>query len=142
MPLRLASMQHPEDVLGVPLFIKLPGQNEGSRELRNVETVDVLPTIADALDIRVPWEIDGCSALDPACPPRARKIMFSRDDVRMTFDPALLDRRDSLERKLELFGSGARANGLFLVGDYRDLVGRRVCRSGRGKERAMRVFRS
>jgi hypothetical protein len=102
-----ASMQHPEDVLGVPLFVKLPGQTEGSRELRNVETVDVLPTIADALSIRVPWEIDGCSALD--------------------------------SRKLALFGSGARANGLFLVGDYKDLVGRRVTEVGTGETGNARV---
>jgi hypothetical protein len=134
-----ASMQHPEDVLGVPLFVKLPGQSESSRALRNVETVDVLPTIADALNIRVTWEIDGCSALDPECPSRARKTMFSRDDVHMTFDPALLDRRDSLERKLALFGSGARTNGLFLVGDYKDLVGRRVADVRSGKMGNARV---
>jgi hypothetical protein len=121
-----ADMEHPEDVLGVPLFIKRPGQREAKQSLRNVETIDILPTIADLLDARIPWQVDGCSAFDAACPPRPDKLMFSRDDVPMRFDPALLDRRDSLERKLALFGSGSRQNGLFRIGPHRDLVGRRV----------------
>jgi hypothetical protein len=120
------TMEHPEDVLGVPLFIKRPHQREGEESLRNVETIDILPTIADLLGARVAWEVDGCSAFDPACPPRRHKTMYSRNDVRMSFDPDLLLRRDSLERKLELFGSGARPNGLFRIGPHRDLVGRRV----------------
>ena len=120
------TMEHPEDVLGVPLFIKRPHQRQGEESLRNVETIDILPTIADLLGARVAWEVDGCSAFDPACPPRDHKTMYDRNDVRMSFDPDLLLRRDSLERKLKLFGSGSRQNGLFRIGPHRDLVGRRV----------------
>ena len=49
------------DILGVPLFVKFPGQNAGRIEKANVETVDVLPLLADVLDIQVPWSIDGRS---------------------------------------------------------------------------------
>ncbi len=121
-----ASMQHPEDVLGVPLFVKPPGQRQGRVSHRNVETVDILPTIADVVGIEIPWEIDGCSLLDPDCPERLRKTMFSRDDVRLSFDPALLDRTQSLDRKLALFGSGAREDGLFRAGPHAGWVGLRV----------------
>ena len=44
--------------------------------------------------------------------------------------PARLDadflRDDSLKRKLALFGSGAERNGLFTIGTYARLVGRRI----------------
>lgn len=121
-----ANMDHPEDVLGVPLFVKPANQREGRVSLRNVETIDILPTIADLLGIEIPWPIDGCSAVDPSCPPRERKVMYDRNDVRLSFDPELPLRLDSLERKLEIFGSGSRPNGLFTIGPRRDLVGQRV----------------
>lgn len=121
-----ATMEHPEDVLAVPLFVKRPFQREGGVDLRNVETIDILPTIADLIGVQIPWTIDGCSMFDPDCAPRFHKTMYSRDDVRMSFDPAILDRPESLERKLELFGSGSRENGLFAIGPHRDLIGRRI----------------
>lgn len=132
-----ANMEHPEDVLGVPLFIKRPYQREGEESLRNVETIDILPTIADLLGVRISWDWDGCSAFDSTCPRRDHKLMNSRDDVPLRFDPALLERRDSLERKLTLFGSGSRENGLFRIGPHRELVGRRVDEIGvRGAAKA------
>ena len=39
--------------MSVPLFIKLPGQTEGRIDDRNVESVDILPTIADVLGISI-----------------------------------------------------------------------------------------
>jgi Sulfatase len=58
------------DVLAVPLFVKRPGQHSGGASDRNVEIVDVLPTLADVLGIPVPWPVDGRSLLRPADPPR------------------------------------------------------------------------
>ena len=46
-----------------PLFVKLSGQKTGKMDDRPVLSVDVLPTIADALDVDIPWKIDGRSAL-------------------------------------------------------------------------------
>lgn len=51
------------DVPWVPLFIKEPGQTQGDVSDANVLTTDVLPTIADVLDIDIPFEVDGRSAL-------------------------------------------------------------------------------
>ncbi len=53
------------DVLWVPLFVKEPGQTTGDTSDDNVLTIDVLPTIADVLDIDLPWPVDGRSALGP-----------------------------------------------------------------------------
>lgn len=54
------------DVLSVPFFLKEPGQEVGRVHDTNVLTVDVLPTVADVLDIEVPFDVDGRSALgDP-----------------------------------------------------------------------------
>jgi Sulfatase len=47
----------------VPLFIKQPGQTAGKVTDRNWEHVDLLPTIADALGVDLPWPVDGISAL-------------------------------------------------------------------------------
>lgn len=51
------------DVLQVPLFIKLPDQKEGAVSSTLAQTVDVLPTIADVLGMRVPWPVEGRSLL-------------------------------------------------------------------------------
>ncbi|MGP0591325.1 sulfatase-like hydrolase/transferase [Nitrospira sp. T9] len=58
------------DILKVPMFVKLPGQREGSIRERLVSGIDVLPTIADLLGFKVPREIDGYSMLDNEIPPR------------------------------------------------------------------------
>jgi hypothetical protein len=61
------------DVLAVPLFVKMPGQTRGGADDRNVEIVDVLPTVADVLGITVPWPVDGRSLLADPDPARDAK---------------------------------------------------------------------
>ncbi|WP_434740192.1 sulfatase-like hydrolase/transferase [Micromonospora sp. SH-82] len=52
----------PGQVAGVPLFVKTPGQRTGRVDGRNWEHVDLLPTIADEVGIRLPGPVDGRSA--------------------------------------------------------------------------------
>ena len=52
------------EVAAVPLFIKAPHQAGREVSDRNVQAIDVLPTVADLLDARLPFETDGASALD------------------------------------------------------------------------------
>jgi hypothetical protein len=114
-----------EDVAFAPLFVKTPGQKAGRIEETPVQTVDVLPTIADVLDIDVPWEMDGTSLLRP----RARDRYVLVGD-RETFTPqtdALIARRTAaLRERLSLFGSGSDAPGLFGLGPNSELLGREV----------------
>jgi hypothetical protein len=61
------------DLAWVPLIVKEPRQTEGAVHDQNVLSIDLLPTIADVLDVEIPWEIEGRSALssprtDPAKP--------------------------------------------------------------------------
>ena len=63
----------------VPLFVKTPNQKEGVVSDANVLTVDVVPTIADVLDVTVPWAMDGQSVFGPE---RSDNIKpFYRSDV-------------------------------------------------------------
>jgi hypothetical protein len=50
-------------IMWVPLFIKEPGQTKGRIDDRNWEHVDLLPTLADYAGVRLPWPVDGRSAL-------------------------------------------------------------------------------
>ncbi|MEO6989865.1 MAG: sulfatase-like hydrolase/transferase, partial [Aquihabitans sp.] len=53
------------DIMWVPFFVKEPGQTEGTVSDADVRTIDVLPTIADVLNLTLSWETDGQSALGP-----------------------------------------------------------------------------
>jgi hypothetical protein len=115
--------EHPEDVLRIPLFIKAPRQPAGRSSDRNIETIDLLPTIADHLGIEIPWETHGCSALDPDCPERSEKTFVTSLGKRMQFPIESILDRATLDRKLETFGSEP---GLHRIGPHRALIGRPI----------------
>lgn len=121
------------DVLWVPFFLKEPGQAEGVVSDANVLSIDVLPTIADVLDVELPWAVDGRSALGP---PRSTtaKPFFGND---------VSDGAVALLREVEVDGPAvwpdvlARSVGAFLpppgdpfrlwrIGPSPELVGRAV----------------
>ena len=62
-PARRFSEANAHQLAWVPVFIKAPGQAEGKVDDRNWEQVDLLPTIADYLDVDIPWQVEGISAL-------------------------------------------------------------------------------
>jgi hypothetical protein len=126
-PLKL---EHAEDLLSVPLFIKRPHQTEGVVTDRFAESIDVLPTIADVAGVAVPWKLDGCSLFQPSCGARETRSLVVEELMRKLhvsrYPPDIIERDDTLRRKLALFGSGERARGLYLAGHGEGLVGRRV----------------
>jgi Sulfatase len=114
-----------EDVAFAPLFVKTPGQKAGHIEDASVQTVDVLPTIANVLDIDVPWQMDGTSLLTPRA--RERYILIGDREMFTPQAEALIARRTAaLRDRLSLLGSGAEAPGLFGLGPNRELLGREV----------------
>ena len=125
-----------EDVALVPLLIKVPYQKEGRISDRNVESVDILPTIAHVLGVEIPWQIDGDNALDPSAPERPHKIIyqchlashkeFGEPDGKIVVDAALGKESAALRNKLDLFGSGNDPHGLYRLGPHGELVGRPV----------------
>ncbi len=67
------------DIMSVPLFIKTPGQQAGAISDRNVESIDILPTIADVLGIDLQLPVDGVSVFDTVRPERETKILYRQD---------------------------------------------------------------
>lgn len=61
-PHRVVTDATAPDILWVPLLVKAPGQDAPVVTDVNVETVDILPTIASLLDAEIPWPIDGVVA--------------------------------------------------------------------------------
>ena len=76
------------DILSIPLLVKLPHQREGRTSDRNVQTADLLPTIADVLKIELPWEPYGVSVFDASRPEPAVKEISREEpwEDRLTLD--------------------------------------------------------
>jgi hypothetical protein len=113
------------DVMPVPLLVKAPGQRAGGGSDANVELIDVLPTVADALGIRLPWEVDGRSLMASGGPARAEKVIFGLGGNRLVFEYPLRC-EEAVGRKVALFGAGIGWDALFAVGPAPSLVGRAV----------------
>ncbi|MBA3401218.1 MAG: sulfatase-like hydrolase/transferase [Actinobacteria bacterium] len=71
---RSASQENIADIAPVPLFIKFPHQKVGRVDPRAARTIDILPTIADVLNVRVPWSMDGRSLLKSWVGPRTVSV--------------------------------------------------------------------
>ena len=64
-PRRSVARDDPADVILVPLIMKLPQQKTGAIIDRNVETIDIVPTIADVLSTAI--SVCGRRSLVPGC---------------------------------------------------------------------------
>ena len=129
---RRATETNLPDIMWVPMLIKAPHQDTGVVIDRNIETIDILPTVADALGIEVPWETDGRSALDDTSEERPTKTMLAGRTQEFVLDGRSTASDEGFRRKLELFGSGS-WDPLFAYGTYADLVGREVQELGLGE---------
>jgi hypothetical protein len=110
------------DIAFIPLFIKLPGQAEGGIIERHVTSIDVLPTIASVLGVKMRWKHEGRSVLSSG--PGSGTVRVGKFTISYAAAQAL--RRSALERKLRLFGSGTWGPKLSGTGPYRGLVGQRL----------------
>jgi len=105
-----------------PLFMKLPGEEQGRVVERHFQTVDILPTMAAALGIKIPWKTDGRPVLTGTRPPTRVNVA----GVEASYPHALAQRHASLARQLGLFGSGSWGPQFAGTGAYRRLVGMSV----------------
>lgn len=147
------------DTMPVPLLVKPPGQRSAVISDRNVETIDIVPTIAAVLGIKIPWDVDGSNMLDETIPERIEKLLFYGGDeagdktifnARQSFPPTVDGKYRTLEEKLLLFGSGDKGEGssIFRAGPYGSIVGKASaelvagrsiigCETGLGSESAV-----
>jgi hypothetical protein len=134
---RKASETTVEEIAPVPFFVKAPGQTESEVDEGLVRTLDIVPTVADLLGVRVPWQHDGRSAFS--------QVTRARSEVRIPtrgFDRLIRIGREELERRrhairvarARTFGTGAQSRLLFgdpwasvyRVGPHRELLDRRL----------------
>jgi hypothetical protein len=124
---RAITRANAQDMAPVPLFIKAPHQASGRIIRTRLQTVDILPTVADILHVRLPWRVDGHSAFARGAN-RTRIVIYATLGNRLVFDPERLEalRRAALARQLVLFGTGRGFPGLTGAEPHSELIGHRV----------------
>ncbi len=99
-------------IVPVPLIVKLPADRRilapGTIDDSNVETIDILPTIADGLGMALPWPVDGSSALRERAPRADKRVYFNDARTIRRFGPDEIARLRVTEssRQAALFGNG------------------------------------
>lgn len=95
---RVVTTETMGSIAWVPLFVKYPAGAEGAPAPGTIddfraETTDLVPTVADVVDARVPWRMDGVSLLDDATRQQRESsvILGSRGEVEipLSLDPVL-----------------------------------------------------
>jgi Sulfatase len=126
-PRRPATRQNVGAIAPVPLFVKLPRQARGRVDDRAVRTTDVLPTIAAAAGVSVPWPTDGMPVAE------RRVDDGARIDVSHAGEPAVSEALSYvLAKRAEREAVEARLlrDGLYAMGPRPDLIGRRLSPRG------------
>jgi hypothetical protein len=113
-----------DEILPVPLFVRYPGQRAGAVDHRDARNIDLLPTLADALRVRVPdgWELDGHSLLADPVPNRPHTYVADTDEPAQTFEGTVDARRFARSLREWLGPSGVAHEG-FRLGPFGHLVG-------------------
>ena len=111
------------DLMSVPIFIKTPHQSGGQATDRSVETIDVLPTIADVIRMPLPGFVDGASLVDENAHERPRKTMHFDFGQATMMNPEFPQRFNYVDRMLAVFGSGSSDDRLWKLDTIPELVG-------------------
>jgi hypothetical protein len=129
-------------IISVPLFFKEPYQKSGTVNDSNVETIDIVPTIAGVLGTSLPWNADGSSMLAAGRNERERKIVYNgawgregEARKRYDFDAKIDEKYKMADKKNAIFG-----NGLFSIGPYGDMVGRKTKELWKGERSELQVM--
>ena len=112
-----------DEILSVPLFVKLPGQKSGGFSDRNVECVDLLPTIADVLDIPLWAPVDG-ESLARESQRNPNQKQFAQDNRMIPFPTTTVSESGVVAEWEALLGRTPA--DLFRIGPYPELIGRPV----------------
>ena len=75
---RLVTDSTIDSIAYAPLLVKAPGQHEGVIDDSNLMSFDLVPTIADILDLPIGWDVDGAPAGSPA--------IAARGDEKLIYD--------------------------------------------------------
>jgi sulfatase-like protein len=125
---RTLTLQNADQIAPIPLFMKAPRQKKGKINDSYVETIDILPTIFDILNLRPPVHMDGHSAFSSTVRNRRTLRILQRKTFKTLRIPAATfeaDKRRVLAKKLRLFGTGANGpDRIFRIGPHQELLGK------------------
>jgi hypothetical protein len=110
------------------LFIKYPGQVDGSIEDGNVEINDIAPTIAEVVGVGLSWKVEGVSLRNTPAPSRGlKRVLQHKDGTWQVFEAKVVEgaMERQLKRKLELFGTG-NDPALYTMNDSTGMIGKSV----------------
>ena len=122
------------EIVSVPLIVRPPrGSVDGLRgttDDSNVETIDILPTVARVLGVGVPWRVDGRSVIGTDRPRPEKKVFFNEATRIATFKPDELraSRESAAQRQADMFGVDKWP--AFALPGGRGLVGRDITSFG------------
>jgi sulfatase-like protein len=121
------------EILKIPMLIKLPGQKEAHVDERLVSSIDVLPTIIDVLGAKIPWKLDGYSVfsnqqplrkgIDFGCFRKSNKYNTkckSANEFRVRADD--IRKFSRLKWQTENFGERTPLNNIVPKGPYHELA--------------------
>ena len=110
--------------LPVPLFIKYPKQREGDIDRRSARTIDIVPTIAEALHAALPddWKFDGVSLLGAEVKHRRYLVVpDAKQEPQIVSGP--VDAQSMADYFVELLGPGGGEHDGYRIGPYGAIVG-------------------
>src|SRR5262249_3515708 len=122
---RTATPDNLADVLSIPLFIKLPGQQTAVISDENVESIDIFPTIASVLGINLKLAVDGKSLLDVTARTTNEKRYYANAQLH-SIPPSIIASAGSAAELRSRFGSAPDRAALYQIGPYPQLVGKSV----------------
>jgi Sulfatase len=131
---RRLSRQTAREIAPVPLIIKAPGQKKARVNEAWVETIDILPTIFDILNLDPRVKMDGKSAYSPEVKNRETlrfEIRNTFQTLRIPADTFAREREQIIERNHRLFGSGADGpHRIYEIGPHPELIGQPASAAG------------
>ncbi|MFN0053818.1 MAG: sulfatase-like hydrolase/transferase [Planctomycetales bacterium] len=125
-PRRATSPATAAEVVSVPLFVKRPGQTQGEISDQLVESVDLLPTIAEITGVSLPEPVDGWSVDRPTPEGRLAYTNFTHELSRVSIEPEVLSRSDAPALLRQRFADASDPLALYRIGPLPELIGRRV----------------
>jgi hypothetical protein len=122
------------EIAPIPLFIKAPGQKKGKVDDAYVETIDVLPTIFDILNLDPKVKMDGKSAYSHEVQNRDELRILIRNTFKVLRIPAAQferERQAIIDRNIRLFGTGREGpERIYRIGPHQELIGKPASAAG------------
>ncbi len=126
-------------IMRVPLILKLPstsasvirgtvdvgGQNVSDR---NVQTIDLVPTIADVLGTTVPWQAHGTSLVGAMDEPATKTMFYDSARRRRDYDRKGPDMSADLQRQVDTFGGAENPYRAPRPREFAELIGQETSR--------------